>query len=249
MRLVGESLHHIRLGNETIAYRLVRAKRKSLGLQIGDDGLSVRAPHRASLFDVEAVLLEKANWIKSRLAYWRQCQSKLCALHTLLKETACLPILGRQYSVDFLPTNRRSKFDDNQDLILLAMPKPNSDIEWIDAATKVERLIKPIARSAFIDTAASVANRGDYPPFKILLSSAKHRWGSCNSKGELRLNWRLVFYHQKAIEYVVAHEVAHLKVMNHSPQFWAEVEKLMPGYREHHAYLADMHPDKVPISR
>jgi predicted metal-dependent hydrolase len=66
------------------------------------------------------------------------------------------------------------------------------------------------------------------PP--LFLSSARTRWGSCNSRGEIRLNWRLIQAPPRIIHYVICHELAHLKEMNHSPKFWAWVERLCPDY-------------------
>lgn len=128
------------------------------------------------------------------------------------------------------------------------MPAPFDEKSFLKAVKQVERLLKPFAKKVFEQSAAELAVKHTYPPFTVSLSNAKLRWGSCNDRGELRLNWRLVFYPAKAVEYVIAHEISHLKEMNHSPAFWKEVERLMPSYKQYHAYLADMHPSKVPVS-
>jgi hypothetical protein len=67
------------------------------------------------------------------------------------------------------------------------------------------------------------------PPLR--LSSARTRWGSCNQRGGISLNWRLVFMPLAVVDYVVAHELAHLKEMNHGPRFWSVVEQLCPDWR------------------
>ncbi len=64
----------------------------------------------------------------------------------------------------------------------------------------------------------------------VRLSNARSEWGSCNAKGEIRLNWRLVQLPPMLAEYVVAHEVAHMVELNHSARFWAVVEALLPGH-------------------
>jgi predicted metal-dependent hydrolase len=86
---------------------------------------------------------------------------------------------------------------------------------------------------------------GAKPAPKVFLSSARTRWGSCHSSGRIHLNWRLVQMPPHLIDYVVAHEVAHLLEMNHSHRFWRTVERLVPDYaarrkelrREGHRYL------------
>ncbi len=73
----------------------------------------------------------------------------------------------------------------------------------------------------------------------IKITSAKTRWGSCTSKRNLNFSYRLILCPQKAIDYVICHELAHLKEMNHSKNFWSEVERLMPDYKEHNKWLKD----------
>ena len=67
-------------------------------------------------------------------------------------------------------------------------------------------------------------------PSAVKLTNARTEWGSCNHKGEIRLNWRLIHLPPSLAQYVVAHEVAHLVELNHSPRFWAVVEALFPGH-------------------
>lgn len=74
----------------------------------------------------------------------------------------------------------------------------------------------------------------------VLIRNQRKRWGSCNVKGELRFNWRLVMMPLRVLDYVVVHEMAHLKVLNHSPRFWSLVEEIMPDYRSRHQALHEL---------
>jgi predicted metal-dependent hydrolase len=74
---------------------------------------------------------------------------------------------------------------------------------------------------------------------KLSLSNATSRWGSAGSDGAIRLNWRLIHFRQSVIDYVVVHELSHLRVMDHSPRFWSTVESIMPDYSQHKAQLRD----------
>ena len=80
-------------------------------------------------------------------------------------------------------------------------------------------------------------------PSSVYLSNAKSRWGSCNSKREIRLNWRLIQAPPHIINYVICHELAHLKEMNHSNRFWEEVEKVLPEYRSSEKELKTLSSD------
>src|SRR5690606_9679964 len=79
------------------------------------------------------------------------------------------------------------------------------------------------------------------------LSSAATRWGSCSSDGNIMLNWRLIHFPPEAIDYVIAHEVAHLRELNHSPRFWQEVGKLMPDFEKARNVLKTHAPDTLPL--
>jgi predicted metal-dependent hydrolase len=67
---------------------------------------------------------------------------------------------------------------------------------------------------------------------RLSLSSAQTRWGSASSNGTIRLNWRLIHFPMSSIDYVVAHELAHLREMNHSPRFWDVVRSVLPDYEQ-----------------
>jgi hypothetical protein len=69
-------------------------------------------------------------------------------------------------------------------------------------------------------------------PIAVKINSAKTRWGSCSNKKSLNFSWRLIMADDDVIDYVVVHELAHLREMNHSPRFWAVVEAVLPDYRE-----------------
>jgi predicted metal-dependent hydrolase len=68
-------------------------------------------------------------------------------------------------------------------------------------------------------------------PSDWALSSARTRWGSCSPEGKILLSWRLIHFPLHIIDYVIAHEIAHLKELNHGPRFWATVERLLPGHQ------------------
>jgi len=90
---------------------------------------------------------------------------------------------------------------------------------------------KAAARDHLAGRVAELARAAGVTPPRIAISAARSRWGSCNSGREIRLAWRLVKAPPHLVDYVVCHELAHLRQMNHSRAFWAEVERLCPDYR------------------
>ena len=101
----------------------------------------------------------------------------------------------------------------------------------------LEQAYRRQAKARLEERAAYFASRMGVSYQRISVRAAKTRWGSCSSKGNLNFNWRLVLAPREVLDYVVVHELAHRKEMNHSPAFWAEVEKILPDYRERRKWL------------
>lgn len=217
-------VRRITLAGETIDYRLVRAKRRTIGMEVNLSGLSVRAPRWVTLSDIESALVEHANWIVKALAEWRGRQRDVMPREW--KSGAPILYRGRELSLEVFPARRVRIAPDLFNLTVLH-PRAQDEAQiaelvgkWLrdEAWTLVEPQVQAYARRITKAT----------PTLK--LSNTRSEWGSCNARREIRLNWRLVQLPPVLAEYVVAHEVAHLVELNHSPRFWALVEKLMPGH-------------------
>jgi predicted metal-dependent hydrolase len=115
------------------------------------------------------------------------------------------------------------------DLFHLTVRHPHAHDE-VQVAASVADWLKDQAWTLVAERVAGYAGRIAMPPPSVRLSNARSEWGSCNAKGEIRLNWRLVQLPPMLAEYVVAHEVAHMIELNHSARFWAVVEALLPGH-------------------
>jgi predicted metal-dependent hydrolase len=208
---------------ERINYRMERRNRKTIGLRIGADGLVVHAPRLISQVQLEYVLLQKSHWIRKKLLEtysdippplsWADGMT----LH-YLGETIRLRV--SQDTAD-----RRPLFEDGE--LHLQITKVNV-AEAI--ARKVTDWYKRIALPYFSQRLEKFSDRLGEPLPKLMLSSARTRWGSCNSKRVIRINWRLIQAPPHIIDYVICHELAHLKEMNHSPRFWNVVKGLYPDY-------------------
>lgn len=228
------------------SYILKRSKRKSVGFLIGDHGLQISAPLRLSITELHNIIASKSTWIEQRLRQWETRSKQTISLSTLLEEGKPIPIRGEAYHLETLPA--RSKALLNPWTKSIAVPTCDSAAQRDKI---VEKVLKAHAKEVFTHMASKLVDRQTtaqrLPNFSIHLSSPSSRWGSCNSRREVRLNWRLVHYPPQMIEYVIAHELAHLVEMNHSARFWAVVESLMPGYQEPHKLLSKMNPAEVPV--
>jgi len=211
------------ISGREIPYTLkISARRRTLGLRIDERGLTVHIPKRVPQHTVESLLQDKSEWIARKLAEW---QDRPAAMQW--QDGAALRYLGQdiQLSLRVDARNRAVEFDSAR--LYLALPNPDDD------ATVQRKVAQWYRKQALVDFTRRIellAAKLGVPKPPMFLSNARTRWGSCNSRGEIRLHWRLIQAPPHIIHYVVAHELAHLKEMNHSPKFWAWVEKLCPDY-------------------
>jgi predicted metal-dependent hydrolase len=208
---------------QVIPYLLkISARRRTIGLTIDQAGLTVHIPRRIALATVESLLRSKSDWIADKLAKW---QDKPGAFEW--RDGACLRYLGQEIVLALRHDTRSRAVEFDGQRLHVALPTPD------DAAAvqrKVVQWLTKQCRPDFSRRLELLAAKLGVPNPPLYLSGARTRWGSCNSRGEIRLNWRLIQAPPAIIHYVVAHELAHLKEMNHSPKFWAWVEKLCPDY-------------------
>ena len=206
-----ESTHHVILAGQRIEFGLRRSTRRSIGLSIDQRGLRVGAPMRASLRDIETLIQQHGQWIIDKLSAWRERQP---AEAFSVVDGTSISLLGQALTVRIDAASRaRASFTENE--IRLAVPAA------VDAAKVLESALRERARSLFNERlAAHAPHLGvSLPPLR--LSSARTRWGSCSARGNIALNWRLILMPLTIVDYVVCHELAHLKEMNHSPRFWS----------------------------
>jgi len=205
-------------------YRLERRQRRTVGLKITAEGLVVHAPTRISLSLLESLISQKADWIQKKLN--ARTESKIPALQWLNGEQ--LLLLGNSVTLTLSHDVRSRAISHQPGQLALAMP--NHD----DKSAVSRKVLQWYKKQALADFARRLeifsARLGVALP-KLLISNARTRWGSCNSKKEIRLNWRLLQAPPHLINYVVCHELAHLKEMNHSARFWAVVASIYPDYK------------------
>lgn len=214
----------IQLADKCISYTLKRSpKRRSIGLRIDDAGLTVSMPLRASEKWLHSVLQEKADWVVDKLNNW---QSKKSVPQQWLDGS---PILfrGETFTLRVIPSLFAAA-PQLQGAELVVHAVDSGDQAAIEKA--VTRWYRREADKVFGECVEHFAPLMNVVPREIKLSSARTQWGSCTSRGVVRLNWRLVTMPLHLIDYVVVHELAHLVEMNHSAAFWRVVEAACPDY-------------------
>lgn len=218
----------IELNGISIEYAFRRSQRHSIGFLVNENGLRVTAPQRMPIKTIEEAIREKERWITSKLDYFRTRYKQQTAPSTLENGTL-LPYLGAPICLRLHQGQSDNiLFHTNNKELVVTATQPLTPAVIADRLTTwfQEKAREIFARRLPVFAAILGVS---YRAFS--LSSAKSRWGSCSISGHIRLNWRLVHFPPELIDYVIAHELAHLREMNHSKHFWNWVAQAYPDYK------------------
>ena len=223
------------LEGQTVSYILKRSPRADYArLEVrSETGLTVVIPERYESAQISSLLKEKSRWILSKLA---ECGPVHILPHEKeVKSGDTIPYLGRDLEV--VTEQSHGEADDvqlEQHRVVVSLGsqsgKVNSVLEcWY--REEAERLIRK--------RADELCARLGVKYGRMTIRGVKTRWGSCSHKGNLNFNWKLIMAPEPVVEYVIIHELAHLKEMNHAKRFWELVAELCPGWRDHKRWLKD----------
>jgi predicted metal-dependent hydrolase len=207
------------IAGRVIDYRL-KSGTKRLTMTIDERGLRIGAPRRMAQTEIEAFVQSHGEWVLKKLGELAHASQPR---HLTIKDGARLPLLGSDAEVRVLPGANRVRWVAD---ILVLEARPEADL-----ARLATRALQKRALSHFAGRLAHFTGQLDLPLPKLALSSAHTRWGSCSKHSGIRVNWRLIHLPKHLGDYVVAHEVAHLLEMNHSPRFWSVVTSLYPDWK------------------
>lgn len=212
------------LAGKNIPYTLKRSGlRRSIGLRIDDRGLTVSVPLRASEKWLHSVLQDKAHWVVEKLGNWQTHKP----VETRWADGEAVSYLGEALMLRVVPG------------LFAAPPSRHRGELWVFVANgsgeaQIEQIVaqwyRQEAERLFAERVAHYAALLKVVPHRVGLSAAKTQWGCCTARGTVRLNERLIRLPLRLVDYVVAHELAHLREMNHSAAFWEVVESVCPDY-------------------
>ena len=222
-----------RLCNAVVAYEFKRGKRRTIGFAVGADGLVVSAPKWVPLREVDAAVIEKSNWIIKKLGETRERHDRLSAKRIDWRDGTTIRFLGEPLTVVLDPQHafgaRAAELHTEPSGLTLQVALPHAATpEQIRDA--MQAWLMRQARLIFIERLDHFAPQLGVRWQKLSLSNAGTRWGSARMDGSIRLNWRLIHFRQAVIDYVVVHELSHLRVMDHSPRFWDTVRAVVPDF-------------------
>ena len=218
------------------AYELKRTKRKTIGIKITTEGaVIVMAPSYVSEREIKKVLKTKENWVEKKKIEIKKAKEQMAGDLAFLKER--LFYLGQLYQVDVVlePEFLKPSVGLYGEKIYIMVPS----FEEKEMKMMLEQWYRMEAKKIIVDRVALYQEQIGVLVNQIRIKEKKTRWGSASSKGNLNFNWKLVMAPLEVLDYVVIHELCHLKEMNHSSAFWKLVKQYDPDYKEHRNWLKE----------
>lgn len=240
----------VETASHSIRFVLKRSRRRTIGLTIRDTGLQVTAPHWARLADIDRAVASRSRWIQNRLSERQLYLDQQATTDKVWCFGGKIPYMGQLIELQHAASAPQTGLTGHArapvhgDRLLLQLPPAASSERIQDAA---HAWLQGQARWWLDQRLQHFLGMAGQTIESWQLSSATTRWGSCSSARRIRLNWRLIHFDHALIDYVVAHEVAHLVEMNHSPAFWKVVQGLLPGYEAARRELRRYRPGVMPF--
>ena len=218
----------LHFGTHFLDYRLLRSRRRSVGFLIDDDGLRVTAPQWLALADIESAIKAKQAWIFKKMNEQRERSVRRLRPPMEWRDGAKLPYLGTDITLRIAyGVTVGARFDEAERELHISLPNSATEQQLKD---RVQGWLQGQAKQLFAERLAIYSEKLGVQFSSFALSSASTQWGSCTADGRIRLNWRLMHFALPNIDYVVAHELSHLREMNHGPQFWTTVQSVLPEF-------------------
>lgn len=222
------------LRGDVVPYTLHRvAGRRHVHLVLDDEGeLQVRAPWRYTRTEAEAAIREHADWVVKHL----QAAREVCIRRPPLRTGTVLPLLDARLRLEVRSGHAHS--DVQRRGKMLRVYAAAADRHRIRAL--LEGWYRNEARRSLPDRVEPFASALRVSPTRITVRGQRTRWGSCSARGAISLNWRLMLLPSDLVDYVIVHELCHLRYMDHSPRFWALVARALPGVENYRRRLREI---------
>lgn len=234
----------IYLDTHYLDYRLLRSKRRTIGFLIDDDGLRVTAPRWVTVTEIESAIKAKQPWIFRKINEQRERSVRRLQPPMEWRDGAKLPYLGSDITLRIADRGSLgARFDESTGELHIHLPSSSTEQQLKD---RVQGWLQSEAKRLFAERLEIYAAKLGVSYQRFSLSSASTQWGSCTADGRIRLNWRLVHFALPNIDYVVAHELSHLREMNHGPQFWATVQSVLPEFESARKALREQERENLP---
>lgn len=219
-----------KIHTDDFVVEVIRSKRrKTMALAVRDAAVTIRMPAKLPIHYAEDFISNKAAWIRQKLAAQTPTVARTFAANELL------PYLGESLAIRHFPKAPETRVDIAAGELQIRSKSTRFSREW--QSREITRWYRLQAESYLMDRCDALAARTGLNPRSVTVKSYKARWGSCHITGDIQLNWKLIMAPPAVIDYVIIHELCHLKQHNHSPAFWQLVENFDPTFTLQRAWL------------
>jgi predicted metal-dependent hydrolase len=209
--------------------KIIRSRRRTIALEVTPHAtLVVRAPHRVPHAYIEKMIREKSAWVLKKMEEMRKRPQ---AINHSYAEGEIFWYLGRPYPLQIV-SDERTLIERTDRLCVSRSLQPGIQ-------TAIKRWYMVEAEKEIHSRCMWFSMMTGYSPVSVRITDAHQRWGSCNHEGGLNFSWRLIQAPLSIVDYVIVHELVHLRQPDHSPKFWAKVEALMPDYKRRRDWLRE----------
>ena len=202
-------------------------RRKTATVKVVEGQVSVVVPQRTSKAKVDELIAKKTRWIREKLLLQREHHPPKRKEYV---SGECFTYLGRNYRLKIDSSSTKSVKLKNGQLVIEVPPSVQKRDQYVHTA--LEEWYREHALEKFREKVERYAKQVGVNPSSVGIKTFSGRWGSCNSKGHLEFNWKIILAPNRIVAYVVVHELCHLHHHDHSPEFWKCVERMFPDYSE-----------------
>lgn len=228
----------ITIDNHQLTYTIVYQKnRKSIQLKLASiNQVTITAPTKFPREGIEKILSDKTPWIRKQIGKLTSAATN--PVNKSIRHGAVILYLGQPHTLVF-----RSKINCEpavhleKDQITLDLPPLSAADIILLSKSLIQQWYLDCAKKTLSSKTAFWASAINVNPKRITIKDQKTRWGSCSSRGNINYNWRIIMSPPEVIDYLVIHELCHLRIPNHSQSFWHEVEKFSPNFKQHRTWL------------
>lgn len=236
-RIQYQKLHY---GTSTIDYSIVRSRRRKTSEIIVDaDNVIIRTPRDKSTEEIKEIVRGKAKWIRTKQSEHKSLHPQI--VKPIFQAGSTLPYLGANYHFKIVNEEGKKENDNSEnlrfenDIFLIYSKSPRTSRKQIKSMYEEWLLEK--ARSIFQEKTQRYCMELGIKPSQVIIKNLKNRWGSATKDNIINLNVNLLKAPERVIEYIILHELSHLKIKEHSHHFWDMLHKFMPDYQQQIEWL------------
>lgn len=218
--------------NGHFEYEIIKKKKKNIGITIGKDGrVVVTSPLFVEDYYIQEIMYKRSAWVISKIKLMKE--KKIDQREMKYLDGDMLPYIGHNYPLEIVERNlKNGKVEFNGELIrAIISPDMDGEKRLNEIKSTLIKWYREEALKLFKERTSYYSNILGVCPNNIRIKEQRTLWGSCSSKNNINYNWKLIMAPLYILDYIVVHELCHLKHRDHSKNFWALVEKTMPDYK------------------